>query len=76
LLQGVQGGVIRGIGLQGHAFICAAVCYYLIGLPVGGTLMFKTALALKGSWLGIACGSVFVNCAFFVLLIRSKWDRV
>lgn len=75
LLQGVQGGIIRGVGLQGKAFLCALVCYYFIGLPIGGSLMFETELALRGSWLGIAICSVCVNTAFAILLSKTKWGK-
>lgn len=68
LLQGVQGGIIRGVGLQGKAFLIALVCYYFVGLPIGAVLMFKTVLGLKGAWLGIAICSVCVNVSFGVLL--------
>lgn len=74
LTQGVQGGIIRGIGLQGKAFLCALVCYYLIGLPIGGCLMFLTDLGLKGSWVGIACSSFCVNFAFAYIINKSPWN--
>lgn len=76
LTQGVQGGIIRGVGLQSRAFWIALVCYYFIGVPIGASLMFKTDLALKGTWIGIAICSLFVNISFGTLLICSKWNKI
>ncbi len=74
LFQGVQGGIIRGIGLQAKAFVCALVCYYRIGLPLGGFLMFLTDLQLRGSWIGIAISSMCVNFAFAYIVRKSDWN--
>jgi MATE family multidrug resistance protein len=72
----VLGGIIRGVGLQSRAFWISLVCYYFIGIPIGAYLMFKTDLALKGTWIGIAICSLCVNISFATLLIRSKWNKI
>ena len=76
LTQGIQGGLIRGVGLQGWAFIIAFVCYYIIGIPLAVLLTFKANLGLKGTWIGVAICSVCVNISFGILLIKKEWKSL
>lgn len=76
MTQGVQGGIIRGIGLQVKAMISALICYYAIGLPLAGYLMLKTNLKVKGAWIGIGTASFCINVCFGLILRFSEWKKV
>jgi MATE family multidrug resistance protein len=58
--QGVGLAVVRGIGRQHVGFVLNLVAYYLIGLPLGGALMFGAKLGVYGVWTGTGGGT---DCA-------------
>ncbi|CAD5114548.1 DgyrCDS3666 [Dimorphilus gyrociliatus] len=73
LLEGVGGvgiGIIRGTGRQGLGAILIFTAYYVLALPIGIVLMFKTKLALLGLWLGYIIG-IFAE-DLFVLIFVAK----
>lgn len=79
MTQCVMGGIIRGLGLQFRAFLVAVVCYYLVGVPLAAYLTLGKpgdTLKLKGTWIGIATGSLCVNLLFVLILVKSKWTKV
>ena len=71
-----MGGIIRGIGLQAKAFVAALICYYGIGIPLAAVLTLETDLELRGTWIGIATCSVFVNLMFGTLILQSNWNKI
>ena len=48
---------MRGSGRQYIGAIVSFVSYYIIGLPLGVTLAFKTDLKLTGLWTGVVLGN-------------------
>lgn len=48
-LQAYGNAVLRTIGAQSYCMIISFVCYYVLGLPVGFALLFKTKLRVLGS---------------------------
>ncbi|XP_072325947.1 multidrug and toxin extrusion protein 1-like [Scyliorhinus torazame] len=71
--SGVCGGVLRGAGKQKLGAIGNLVGYYLIGFPIGISLMFAAKLGVFGLWSGlIIC--VFVQLTLFLTVIyRINW---
>ncbi|GCB82502.1 hypothetical protein scyTo_0021628, partial [Scyliorhinus torazame] len=71
--NGVCGGVLRGAGKQKLGAIGNLVGYYLIGFPIGISLMFAAKLGVFGLWSGlIIC--VFVQLTLFLTVIyRINW---
>lgn len=47
-LQGVSGGIVRGVGRQKFGAICNLFGYYVVGLPVGVSLMFAMHMGIVG----------------------------
>lgn len=47
-LQCTSGGILRGSGNQKVGAIFNAIGYYVIGLPIGISLMFATRLGVIG----------------------------
>ncbi|KAM8976568.1 multidrug and toxin extrusion protein 2-like [Pelodytes ibericus] len=70
-----SGGVLRGTGKQKIGAILNAVGYYVVGLPIGISLMFAVKLGVVGLWSGmITC--VFLQASFFVAFIfRLNWNK-
>lgn len=46
--QAVTGGIVRGTGKQTVGAVCNLVGFYLIGLPVGASLMFPVKMGIVG----------------------------
>ncbi|GCB62631.1 hypothetical protein scyTo_0009560, partial [Scyliorhinus torazame] len=74
-MAGVCGGVLRGAGKQKLGAIGNLVGYYLIGCPIGISLMFAAKLGAFGFWSGILI-CVIVQVAFFQTVIyRINWKE-
>ncbi|XP_023139304.2 multidrug and toxin extrusion protein 1-like [Amphiprion ocellaris] len=72
---GVTGGVLRGAGKQTIGAMCNLVGYYIIGLPIGVSLMFAAKMGVVGMWTGLTV-SVFVQSTFFIVyLYRLDWKK-
>lgn len=69
-LQGVGGGVFRGMGQPRPAALANVVGYYALGLPLAGWLAFRGGLGLAGLWWGLALGLAAVAA---MLLGRLAW---
>lgn len=66
--QAVTSGIVRGAGKQTVGAVCNFVGFYIIGLPIGASLMFP----FKMGFVGEPCSSVLpkIHCfpaSFFVL---------
>lgn len=74
-IAGTCGGILRGSGKQKIGAITNAVGYYLIGLPIGISLMFAVKLGVVGLWCGMIF-PVFLQASFFmVYVLRMNWDK-
>lgn len=69
------GGVLRGTGKQKIGAIFHAVGYYVIGLPVGISLMFAAKIGIIGFWLGILLCALLQVITFLVFVFRIDWDK-
>lgn len=69
--QGFSNGILRAVGAQLYGFVMNMVSFYLIGLPIGIFLMFKTDLGVMGKLNDLTSFStVYSN------LIKRILDRV
>uniref|UniRef100_A0AAV2LBV0 Multidrug and toxin extrusion protein 1 n=1 Tax=Knipowitschia caucasica TaxID=637954 RepID=A0AAV2LBV0_KNICA len=74
-VAGVTGGVLRGVGEQKLGAVCNLVGYYLIGLPVGVSLMFAAKLGIYGLGIGITVCVVLQCLAYGVIIWRVDWQK-
>ena len=58
-IQCVGLGILRGIGDTKVPTLIAIVAYWLIGIPMGYYLGFKTNLSLNGVWIALSFGLTF-----------------
>ncbi|KAL8493535.1 hypothetical protein ACS0TY_024651 [Phlomoides rotata] len=70
----VLSGVAVGAGLQAKVAVINLVCFYLIGLPIGGVLGYVTHLQVKGIWIGLTCGVVTQTLSLSFMVWRTNWD--
>ncbi|KAM4795903.1 multidrug and toxin extrusion protein 2-like [Rhinophrynus dorsalis] len=69
------GGVLRGTGRQKIGAVMNAVGYYLIGFPIGISLMFAAKYGVVGLWSGLLI-CVFLQASFFLtIIVRLNWKK-
>ncbi|XP_067864534.1 multidrug and toxin extrusion protein 1-like [Heptranchias perlo] len=74
-IAAVSGGVLRGAGKQKLGAIGNLVGFYLIGFPIGISLMFAAKLGILGLWSGMLI-CVAVQCVFLQTVIyRINWNE-
>ena len=69
--QAVGCGVLRGMGRVRPAMLFNLLGYWLLGLPVGAWLAFRSDWGLAGIWWGLAGGLALVAVAL-VLYVRAR----
>ncbi|XP_063792140.1 multidrug and toxin extrusion protein 1-like isoform X2 [Pseudophryne corroboree] len=69
------GGILRGTGKQKVGAIFNIVGYYVIGLPVGISLMFAAKIGIIGFWLGILLCALIQSITFLVFVFRIDWNK-
>ncbi|XP_078082012.1 multidrug and toxin extrusion protein 1-like [Mustelus asterias] len=69
------GGVLRGAGKQKLGAICVLLAYYLIGLPVGISLMFAAKIGAMGFWSGLVICIFLQLVCFLVVIYRMNWNE-
>ncbi|XP_072099062.1 multidrug and toxin extrusion protein 1-like isoform X2 [Mobula birostris] len=70
---GVASGIIRGIGMQKIGAIANLVVYYVIGIPVGISLMFAAKLGILGLWVGLAISTFLLSVFALTVIFRMDW---
>ncbi|XP_056910643.1 multidrug and toxin extrusion protein 1-like isoform X2 [Takifugu flavidus] len=72
----VTGGIVRGAGKQTVGAVCNLVGFYVIGLPIGASLMFPVKMGIVGLWIGFLI-SVSVQAVFFTgFLYKLNWKKI
>ncbi|XP_049730638.1 multidrug and toxin extrusion protein 1-like isoform X2 [Elephas maximus indicus] len=69
------GGILRGSGNQKIGAIVNAIGYYVIGLPIGISLMFAAKLGVIGLWSGIVICAVSQAVCFLGFIARLNWKK-
>nr|XP_023395522.1 multidrug and toxin extrusion protein 1 [Loxodonta africana] len=69
------GGILRGSGNQKIGAIVNAIGYYVIGLPIGISLMFAAKLGVIGLWSGIIICAVSQAVCFLGFIARLNWKK-
>ncbi|KAM7476933.1 hypothetical protein LguiB_024176 [Lonicera macranthoides] len=72
-IQPILSGVAIGSGWQGVVAYVNLGTYYVIGLPIGCVLGFKTSLGAAGIWWGLIIGVLLQTIAIFSLTVRTDW---
>ncbi|GMP51909.1 hypothetical protein CsSME_00017953 [Camellia sinensis var. sinensis] len=73
-IQPILSGVAIGSGWQGVVAYVNLATYYIIGLPIGCVLGFKTSLAAAGIWWGMIIGVLLQTIALLIITARTNWD--
>ncbi|XP_069471278.1 multidrug and toxin extrusion protein 2-like isoform X1 [Ambystoma mexicanum] len=74
-VSATAGGILRGTGKQAIGAIMNAVGYYLIGLPIGISLMFAVKLGVIGLWFGMFICVALQAVFYLILVFRMNWTK-
>ncbi|KAF9588983.1 hypothetical protein IFM89_017662 [Coptis chinensis] len=74
-IQPILSGVAIGSGWQALVAYVNLGTYYIIGLPVGCVLGFKTNLGATGIWWGMILGVSLQTLTLIILTVRTNWDE-
>ncbi|GLU03964.1 hypothetical protein SLE2022_211330 [Rubroshorea leprosula] len=73
-IQPILSGVAIGSGWQAVVAYVNLATYYVIGLPIGCVLGFKTSLGVAGIWLGVITGVLLQTVTLIFLTARTNWS--
>ncbi|CAI0461211.1 unnamed protein product [Linum tenue] len=73
-IQPILSGVAIGSGWQGVVAYVNLATYYIIGLPIGCVLGFKTSLGVAGIWWGMIIGVVLQTITLIIITAKTNWD--
>ncbi|XVF60770.1 hypothetical protein PTKIN_Ptkin08bG0075100 [Pterospermum kingtungense] len=73
-IQPILSGVAIGSGWQHIVAYVNLITYYIIGLPIGCVLGFKTSLGVAGIWWGMIIGVVLQTATLIILTVRTNWN--
>ncbi|KAF3445042.1 hypothetical protein FNV43_RR14735 [Rhamnella rubrinervis] len=74
-IQPILSGVAIGSGWQGVVAYVNLATYYIIGLPIGCVLGFKTNLGVAGIWWGMIVGVLLQTLTLIFLTARTNWNK-
>uniref|UniRef100_A0A8C4X7Q4 Multidrug and toxin extrusion protein n=1 Tax=Erpetoichthys calabaricus TaxID=27687 RepID=A0A8C4X7Q4_ERPCA len=66
-------GIVKGAGKQKIGAICNLTGYYIIGLPIGVSLMFAAHMGVLGFWIGLLVCVFTQSIFFFILVFKFDW---
>lgn len=69
-------GILRSQGRQRIGSILNLISYYVVALPLGYILAFKFDFGLKGLWLGLICGVIFLTSTEAICVYSSNWALI
>ncbi|KAJ7965020.1 Protein DETOXIFICATION [Quillaja saponaria] len=73
-IQPILSGVAIGSGWQALVAYVNLATYYIIGLPIGCVLGFKTSLQVAGIWWGMVIGVLLQTITLIILTARTNWN--
>ncbi|KAL5540152.1 hypothetical protein UlMin_044031 [Ulmus minor] len=73
-IQPILSGVAIGSGWQAVVAYVNLATYYVIGLPIGCVLGFKTNLGVAGIWWGMIIGVLLQTLCLLFITARTNWN--
>ncbi|XAR54046.1 hypothetical protein NMG60_11029030, partial [Bertholletia excelsa] len=74
-VQPVISGVAVGGGWQALVAYINLFCYYIVGLPLGFLLGYKTSLRVEGIWIGMICGTLLQTLILLFITYKTNWNE-
>ncbi|XP_051904045.1 LOW QUALITY PROTEIN: multidrug and toxin extrusion protein 1-like [Hippocampus zosterae] len=71
----VTGGIVRGAGKQTVGALCSLLGYYVVGFPIGVSLMFPINLGIFGLWAGFLICVILQSLFYTIYLCKLNWKK-
>ncbi len=71
--QGSNSGIIRAVGAQLYGSIAMFIGFYVVGTPIGLSLLFKTNIKAYGFFIGVFIGLVVLIILQVIYIFRIDW---
>ena len=71
-LQVVIAGVLRGAGNTRTPMLVHLLGYWMIGVPLGATLCFKTGWGATGFWIGLCVALILIGSILVFAWMRLR----
>ncbi|KAM7537272.1 hypothetical protein Aperf_G00000067322 [Anoplocephala perfoliata] len=75
-IVGVCSGIIRGVGMQRVGAIVCICCMYLVGGPLGLSLLIFTDLGVSSFWYGLSIGMGAEAIIYVIIILRIDWKAM
>ncbi|XP_069471281.1 multidrug and toxin extrusion protein 2-like [Ambystoma mexicanum] len=69
-------GILKGIGKQKIGAITYAIGYYVVGVPLMGSLMFVAKLGVIGLWAAMTICAAIPAISLTVYVLRVNWKNL
>ncbi|RXI07844.1 hypothetical protein DVH24_014678 [Malus domestica] len=74
-VQPVISGVAVGGGWQALVAYINLFCYYIVGLPLGFLLGYRTSLRVEGIWIGMIFGTLLQTLILLYIVYNTNWNK-
>ncbi|XP_058005276.1 protein DETOXIFICATION 34-like, partial [Hevea brasiliensis] len=74
-IQPVISGVAVGGGWQALVAYINLFCYYVVGLPLGFLLGYRTSLHVQGIWMGMIFGTFLQTLILVYIIYKTNWNK-
>ena len=75
-IQIVEHGIVKGLGQQRNASICAFIILYPVNISNAYYLGFVLKYGVVGLWYSQLCSVVLLAFCYFIILFYCDWDKV
>ncbi|GMI69612.1 hypothetical protein like AT4G00350 [Hibiscus trionum] len=73
-VQPVISGVAVGGGWQALVAYINLFCYYIVGLPLGFFLGYRSHFGVEGIWIGMICGTFLQTLILLYITYKTNWN--
>jgi len=75
-VQGIQKGILKGLGLQVKQSICLVIILWIISFPLAIILCRKTTLGLLSIWIVMPFSFALITFSFTLLQYFTSWENI
>ena len=74
-LQVCGAAIMRSVGAQVYGLIIEIFGFYMVGIPLGLYLMFKTSWGISGYLIGLTLGCLVIFIVQIIFIYRINWTQ-
>ena len=75
-MQGISGGILRGMGLQKYGTPTCIIGYWIIAIPLSYFFGFYLGFGLRGIWFGMPLGVMTIATVFIYVICSTNFKEL